>query len=207
MYSLHLQSTTPKLLRTHQKAPQSNPFIHSRHHGLGADGGLQAQRARRAPHLRRRRLSTRAKQGTEAAGPNLDQAEMQWNKKLRRDGSARNLSREERKRGAQDDGDPRSAIMRQIEGMEQKEKAVKAGPCLTHLEGRVGHENEKVGEKRRVRDACNAGARLGAAGQGFRGEGGGAGDEKLENKGKKEAKHKLSSMEQEWAVVWQAVEL
>ena len=48
--------------------------------------------------------------------------------------------------------------MRQIEDMEQKEKAVKAGPCLTHLEGRVGHENEKVGEKRRVHDACNAGA-------------------------------------------------
>ncbi len=47
----------------------------------------------------------------EAAGPKLDQAERQRNKKLRRDGEARNLSREERKM---------TAIMRQIEEMEQK---------------------------------------------------------------------------------------
>ena len=40
-----------------------------------------------------------------AAGPKLDQAERQSNKKLRRDGEARNLSREERKM---------TAIMRQI---------------------------------------------------------------------------------------------
>ena len=33
----------------------------------------------------------------EAAGPKLDQAERQRNKKLRRDGEARSLSREERK--------------------------------------------------------------------------------------------------------------
>ena len=84
----------------------------------------------------------------EAAGPKLDQAERQRNKKLRRDGEARNVSREERKM---------TAIMRQIEEMEQKETAVKAGPCFTQLEGRVGHGNEKVGEKRRFRDACDAG--------------------------------------------------
>jgi hypothetical protein len=39
----------------------------------------------------------------------------------------------------------------------QKEKDVKTGPWLTQFEGRVGHGNEKVGEKRRFRDACDAG--------------------------------------------------
>ena len=120
----------------------------------------------------------------EAAGPKLDQAERQRNKKLRRDGEARNLSREERKM---------TAIMRQIEEMEQKEKAVKAGPCFTQLEGRVGHGHEQVGEKRRLRDACDAGGE--ETGQGLRGEGGGAGGEKLENKIKKEAKHKQGSFQ------------
>ncbi len=65
----------------------------------------------------------------EAAGPKLDQAERQRNKKLRRDGEARNLSRQERKM---------TAIMRQSEEMEQKEKAVQAGPCFTQHESRVG---------------------------------------------------------------------
>ena len=118
----------------------------------------------------------------EAAGPQLDLAERQRNKKLRRDGEARNLSREERKM---------TAIMRQIEVMEQKEKAAKAGPCITQLEG--GHGNERVGEKRRFRDACDAGGQ--GTGQGLRGEGGGAGGEKLENKRKKEAKHKHGSFD------------
>ncbi len=63
-----------------------------------------------------------------------------------------------------------TAIMRQIEEMEQKEKAVKAGPCFTQPEGRVEHGNEKVGEKRRFREACDAVAGE-AAGQGLRGEG------------------------------------
>ena len=58
----------------------------------------------------------------EAAGPKLDQAERQKNKKQRRDGEARSLSREERKM---------PVIMRQIEEMQQKEKAVKDGPCST----------------------------------------------------------------------------
>ena len=49
----------------------------------------------------------------EAAGPNLDQAERQWNKKLRQDGEACNLSREERKM---------TAIMRQIAEMEQRRR-------------------------------------------------------------------------------------
>jgi hypothetical protein len=122
----------------------------------------------------------------EEAGPKLDQAERQRSKKLRRDGEARNLSREERKM---------TAIMRQIEEMEQKEKAVQAGPCPTHwrLEDSVGRGNEKVGEKRRFRDACDAWGE--GTGQGLRGEGGGAGGEKLENKKKKETKHKQGSFE------------
>ena len=65
-----------------------------------------------------------------------------------------------------------TAIMRQMEEMEQKEKAVKAGPCLTQLEGKGGHGNEKAGEKRRFRDACDAGGE--GTGQGLHGEGGGA---------------------------------
>ena len=69
-----------------------------------------------------------------------------------------------------------TGIMRQMEEMEPKEKAVKAGPCLTKLEGRVGRGNEKVGEKRRFRDACDAGGA--ETGQGLRGEGAGAGAEK-----------------------------
>jgi hypothetical protein len=86
-----------------------------------------------------------------------------------------------------------TAIMRQIEETEQKEKAVKAGPCSTQLEGSVGNVNEKVGEKRRFREACDAVAGE-AAGQGLRGERDGARGEKLENKRKKEAKHKQSSL-------------
>jgi hypothetical protein len=123
-------------------------------------------------------------QQPQAAGPKLDQAERQRNKKLRRDGEARNLSREERKM---------TAIMRQIEEMEKKEKAVKAGPGSTQLEGRVGNRNDTVGEKRRIRDACDTGGE--AAGHGLRGEGGGAGDEKFEKKRKKEAKHKQRGFE------------
>jgi hypothetical protein len=86
-----------------------------------------------------------------------------------------------------------TAIMRQIDGMEQKDEAFKAGPCFTQLEGRVGHGNEKVGEKRRFRDACDAGGE--GTGQGLRGEGGGAEGEKLENKTKTEAKHKQGSFQ------------
>ena len=86
-----------------------------------------------------------------------------------------------------------TAIMRQMEEMEQKEKAVKAGPCFTQFEGSVGRGNEKVGEKRRFRDACAAGGE--GTGQGLRGEGVGAGGEMLENKRKKEAKHKQGSFQ------------
>jgi hypothetical protein len=71
--------------------------------------------------------------------------------------------------------------------LEQPE-AVKAGPCFKQLEGRVGRGKEKVGEKRRFRDACDAGGER--TGQGLRGEG-----EKLENKSKKEAKHKQGSFQ------------
>ena len=83
-----------------------------------------------------------------------------------------------------------TASMRQTEEMEQKEKAVKAGPGKTQLEGRVGHGNEKVGEKRRFRDVCDAGGEGTGLGQVMHGEGGETGDEKLENKRKKEDKHK-----------------
>ncbi len=120
----------------------------------------------------------------EAAGQKLHQAERQRNKKLRRDSEARDVTREERKM---------TAIMRQIEEMEQTEKAVKAGPCSPQLEGSVGNVNEKVGETRRFHEACDAVAGE-AAGQGLRGEGGGAGGEKLENKRMKEAKHTQSSV-------------
>ncbi len=64
---------------------------------------------------------------------------------------------------------------------------------MTQLEGRVGSGNEKVVEKRRFRDACGAGGE--GAGQRLCGEGGGAGVEKLENKRKKEAKHKQGSFQ------------
>ncbi len=86
-----------------------------------------------------------------------------------------------------------TATMRQVEEprMEQKEKAVKAGPCFTQLEDSVGNVNKTVGGKRRFRDACDAGGE--GTGQGLRGEEGGAGCEKLENKRKKEAKHKQGS--------------
>jgi hypothetical protein len=62
----------------------------------------------------------------EVAGPRLEQAEMQRNKKLRRVGEARNLLREELKM---------TANVRQIDEMER---------------------NEMVGEKRRSRDTCDA---------------------------------------------------
>jgi hypothetical protein len=83
------------------------------------------------------------------------------------------------------------AIMRQIEEMEQKEKAIKAGPCFIQLDG--GHGNEKVGEKRRFRDACDAGGQ--GTGQRLRGEGGVASGEKLQNKSNKEAKRKQGSFQ------------
>ena len=60
----------------------------------------------------------------ESAGPVLHQAERQSSKKLRRDGEARNMPREERNM---------TAMMRHIEEMEQEEKAVKAGLCSKQL--------------------------------------------------------------------------
>ena len=57
--------------------------------------------------------------------------------------------------------------------MEQNEKEVKTDPCLTQIEVRVGHGNEKVVEKRRFRDTCDAGGEGTDLGQGMRGEGGG----------------------------------
>jgi hypothetical protein len=96
-----------------------------------------------------------------------------------------------------------TAITLQIEKMEQMGEAVKAGPGSTQLAGRVGHGDEKVSEKRRFRDACDAGGE--AAGQGLRGEGGWAQERKRPSS---EAKSpKSSSMENEWAIVGQAVKL
>jgi hypothetical protein len=117
----------------------------------------------------------------EAAGPKLDQAERNRNKELKRDGEDRNLSRVERNM---------TAIMRDIEEMEQKEKG---GPCFTQLEGSVRRGNQKVGENRCFRDACDSGGE--GTGQGLRGEGGGSGGEKLDNKRNKKARHKQGSFE------------
>ena len=47
-----------------------------------------------------------------------------------------------------------------------------------------------MGEKRRFRDVCDPGGEGTGLGQVMHGEGGETGDEKLENKRKKEDKHK-----------------
>jgi hypothetical protein len=127
-------------------------------------------------------------EGAGAAGPKAEPAGMR-NKKLRRDGEARNLSQQQR-----EERQAMMAIVRQIEEMEYKEQAAKAGAWSTGLEGRVGHASGKVGEKRRFRDACDTGWGE-AAEEGPRGEGGGAGGEKLSNKRKKEATHMRSGCE------------
>jgi hypothetical protein len=119
-------------------------------------------------------------EGAGAAGPQNEKVEKR-KKKMRRDGQAHNLSQQKR--------DERKALMtiiRHIEEMEYKEQAAKAGVWSTGLEGRVGHGNgmQKVGKKRRFRDACDTG--WGAASEeGPRGEGGGAGGEKLKDKRQK----------------------
>ncbi len=93
----------------------------------------------------------------EAAGPKLDQPERQRNKKLRRDGAARNLSREERKM---------PAIMRQIEEMQKKEKTVKAGPCSTEREAKPWECKRESGCEtplsRGIRRCGGRGSRTGA---------------------------------------------
>jgi hypothetical protein len=73
------------------------------------------------------------------------------------------------------------------------EKAVKAGPCFTQHEGKVGHVNKKVGKKRRFRDACDAGSK--GTVLGLRGAGGGEDGEELETQRNKEAKHKQGSFQ------------
>jgi hypothetical protein len=137
-------------------------------------GGAGGEAQEKAYQVKKRRPDTsddvgcqgRGK-GAGAAGPKHEPTEMR-NNELRRDCEAQNLSREERKM---------MAIMRHIEEMEHKEKAVKAAPRITQLEGRVGRGNENVGEKRRFRDACDTGVGGGV--------GGGAGGKKLSNKRKK----------------------
>jgi hypothetical protein len=115
-------------------------------------------------------------EGAGAAGPKPEQAGSR-NKKLSRDDKARNLSQQQR-----EERQAVMAIIRQIEEMEYKEQAAKAGAWSTGLEGRVvGHGGGKVGEKRRFRDACDTGWDE-AAEEGPRGEGGGAGDKKLKDK-------------------------
>jgi hypothetical protein len=117
--------------------------------------------------------------GAGAAGPKPEQAGTR-NKKLRRDGEARNLSQQQRE-------ECQTVIVsaRQINEMEYKEQAAKAGAGSTGLEDRVGHGSGKVGAKRRFRDACDTGWGE-AAEEGPRGEGG----EKLEDKRQKETKRK-----------------
>ncbi len=70
----------------------------------------------------------------------LEQDEMRETK-LQKDEEARNVSREERK----------IIIILAIMQL------MRAGSGMAHCEGRVGHENEKVGEKHRFRDACDTG--------------------------------------------------
>jgi hypothetical protein len=56
----------------------------------------------------------------------------------------------------------------------------------------VRGEEDDGHEKRRIHEACDAGAE--GTGQRMYGEGGGAGGEKLENKTKKETRHKQGSI-------------
>jgi hypothetical protein len=90
-------------------------------------------------------------EGAGAAGLKPEQGDMR-NKKLRRDGEARNLSQQQR--------EERKAVIasiRQIDEMDYEEQAVKAGAWSTGLEDSVRHGNEKVGEERRFRDTCGTG--------------------------------------------------
>jgi hypothetical protein len=118
-------------------------------------------------------------EGAGAAGHKPEQAGTR-NKKVRRNGDARNLSQQQR-----EERQAVMAIIRQIEEMEYKEQAAKAGAWSTGLEGRVGHASGKVGEKRHFGDACDTGWGE-AAEEGPRGEGGGTGGEKLKDKRQKE---------------------
>ena len=102
---------TPKVIHLHSRDMMSSePIVVNKRSAPDApdtsdDDGSQPERGKEA----------------EAAGPTLDpswQTERQRNKKLRWDGEARNLSREERKM---------TAIKWQIEEMEQTEKAEKLG--------------------------------------------------------------------------------
>ncbi len=120
-----------------------------------------------------------------STGEKYDQSEMR-NKELRGDSDgARNLSREERKI---------MVIVRQIEEMEHKEQTVKTGASSSKLESSGGYGNEKVGAKRCFRNAFDTGVGMKVATKGLRGEGGGAGGEKLENKRTKEDKHKQGGL-------------
>ena len=85
-------------------------------------------------------------EGVGAAGPKPEQVGTR-NKTLSRDSEARKLSQQQR-----EDRQTVMTIIRQIEEMEYKEQAAKAGAWSTGLEGRVGHGRGKVGEKRRFHD-------------------------------------------------------
>jgi hypothetical protein len=127
-------------------------------------------------------------EGAGAAGPKPEQAGRR-NKKVRRDGEACNLSQQQR-----EERQAVMAIIRQIEEMEYKEQAAKAGAWSTGLGGRVGHGSGKVGEKRRFRDACDTGWGE-AVEEGPRSEGGAAGGEKLKDKRQKVTKHKQEGVQ------------
>jgi hypothetical protein len=110
----------------------------------------------------------------EGAGAADEQVGIKY-KKLRSDGEDCNLSRREEHKTVM-------AVVRRIEEMEYEEQAAKAGPWSSGLKGRVGHGSEKVGGKRRFRDACDTGW----GEEGPRGEG----VEKLKDKKRKVTKHK-----------------
>ena len=86
--------------------------------------------------------------GTWSSGPKLEYVATR-NKKLRWDGGACNLSREERKM---------TAIMRHCgrtrrwSTRRRRSHDIISGPWSAHLESRVGYVNERVGEKRRRKE-------------------------------------------------------
>jgi hypothetical protein len=127
-------------------------------------------------------------EGAGVAGPKPEQA---WtrNKKVRRDGEARNLSQQKR-----EECQTVMDIIQQIEEKEYKEKTVKTGAWSTGLDDRVGNASGKVGEKRRFEDTYDTGWDEESE-DGPYGEGGGAGGEKRKDKRQKDTKHKQEGIQ------------
>ena len=130
----------------------------------GIWGGAGGEAQEKACKVKQKRPDTSnddgcqgSSKGAGASVRKVEEAEMR-SKELRRNGEARNLSREERKM---------LAIVRQIEEMERKEKAVKAvseaGAWRTQLGGRAGHGNEKVGSNAAGRASASTTAKEASA--------------------------------------------